>query len=40
MLVGVHPVGDFNMPGTDFKTGGPDYLPLFTQAKKIARRVG
>jgi 1-pyrroline-5-carboxylate dehydrogenase len=37
-LVGVHPFGGFNMSGTDSKAGGPDYLPLFTQAKAIAVR--
>ncbi len=35
-LVGVHPFGGFNMSGTDSKAGGPDYLPLFMQAKAIA----
>jgi 1-pyrroline-5-carboxylate dehydrogenase len=35
-LVGVHPFGGFNMSGTDSKAGGPDYLPLFVQAKAIA----
>jgi 1-pyrroline-5-carboxylate dehydrogenase len=35
-LVGVHPFGGFNMSGTDSKSGGPDYLLLFTQAKSIA----
>jgi len=38
-LVGVHPFGGFNMSGTDSKTGGPDYLLLFTQAKSIAERL-
>jgi 1-pyrroline-5-carboxylate dehydrogenase len=37
-LVGVHPFGGFNMSGTDSKAGGPDYLPLFTQAKSIASK--
>ncbi len=37
-LVGVHPFGGFNMSGTDSKAGGPDYLPLFMQAKAIAIR--
>jgi 1-pyrroline-5-carboxylate dehydrogenase len=35
-LVGVHPFGGFNLSGTDSKAGGPDYLPLFLQAKAIA----
>ena len=34
-LVGVHPFGGFNLSGTDSKAGGPDYLPLFQQAKTI-----
>jgi len=38
-LVGVHPFGGFNMSGTDSKTGGPDYLLLYTQAKSIAERL-
>ena len=35
-MVGAHPFGGFNMSGTDSKTGGHDYLLLFTQAKAIA----
>jgi 1-pyrroline-5-carboxylate dehydrogenase len=38
-MVGVHPFGGFNMSGTDSKTGGPDYLQLYMQAKSIARKV-
>ncbi len=38
-LVGVHPFGGFNMSGTDSKTGGPDYLLLFTQAKSVAEKL-
>lgn len=38
-LVGVHPFGGFNMSGTDSKTGGQDYLLLFTQAKSIAEKL-
>lgn len=38
-LVGIHPFGGFNMSGTDSKTGGPDYLLLYTQAKSIAERL-
>lgn len=38
-LVGIHPFGGFNMSGTDSKTGGPDYLLLFTQAKSVAERL-
>jgi 1-pyrroline-5-carboxylate dehydrogenase len=38
-LVGVHPFGGFNMSGTDSKTGGPDYLRLFTQPKVVAERL-
>ncbi len=39
-LVGGHPFGGFNMSGTDSKSGGRDYLLLFTQAKTVAERVG
>jgi 1-pyrroline-5-carboxylate dehydrogenase len=38
-MVGAHPFGGFNMSGTDSKSGGPDYLYLFTQAKSIAEKV-
>lgn len=37
-LVGVHPFGGFNMSGTDSKSGGHDYLLLFTQGKAIATK--
>jgi 1-pyrroline-5-carboxylate dehydrogenase len=37
-LVGVHPFGGFNMSGTDSKAGGPDYLPLFMQAKVVSEK--
>jgi len=33
--VGCHPFGGFNMSGTDSKSGGPDYLYLFTQGKAV-----
>ncbi|MBZ5563993.1 MAG: L-glutamate gamma-semialdehyde dehydrogenase, partial [Acidobacteriia bacterium] len=39
-LVGGHPFGGFNMSGTDSKSGGRDYLLLFTQAKTVAEKVG
>lgn len=39
-MVGVHPFGGFNMSGTDSKSGGPDYLLQFVQAKSIAEKVG
>jgi len=39
-MVGAHPFGGFNMSGTDSKSGGPDYLYLFTQAKSVAEKVG
>ena len=39
-MVGAHPFGGFNMSGTDSKAGGPDYLPLFLQAKAIAEKLG
>jgi 1-pyrroline-5-carboxylate dehydrogenase len=38
--VGAHPFGGFNMSGTDSKSGGPDYLYLFTQAKSVAEKIG
>jgi 1-pyrroline-5-carboxylate dehydrogenase len=38
-MVGAHPFGGFNMSGTDSKTGGRDYLLLFTQAKTVAEKV-
>jgi 1-pyrroline-5-carboxylate dehydrogenase len=38
-LVGGHPFGGFNMSGTDSKSGGHDYLLLFTQAKTIAEKL-
>jgi 1-pyrroline-5-carboxylate dehydrogenase len=38
-MVGAHPFGGFNMSGTDSKTGGPDYLTLFTQAKSVAEKL-
>jgi len=38
-LVGVHPFGGFNMSGTDSKTGGHDYLLLFTQAKAVSEKL-
>lgn len=38
-MVGAHPFGGFNMSGTDSKTGGPDYLLHFLQAKSIAEKV-
>jgi 1-pyrroline-5-carboxylate dehydrogenase len=38
-MVGAHPFGGFNMSGTDSKTGGPDYLLLFLQAKTIAEKI-
>jgi 1-pyrroline-5-carboxylate dehydrogenase len=37
-LVGGHPFGGFNMSGTDSKSGGRDYLLLFTQAKTITEK--
>ena len=37
--VGAHPFGGFNMSGTDSKSGGPDYLYLFTQAKSVGEKV-
>ena len=37
-MVGAQPFGGFNMSGTDSKSGGPDYLYLFTQAKSVAEK--
>jgi 1-pyrroline-5-carboxylate dehydrogenase len=37
--VGAHPFGGFNMSGTDSKSGGPDYLYLFTQGKAVGEKV-
>jgi 1-pyrroline-5-carboxylate dehydrogenase len=37
-MVGAHPFGGFNMSGTDSKSGGQDYLLLFTQAKTISEK--
>jgi 1-pyrroline-5-carboxylate dehydrogenase len=39
-MVGAHPFGGFNMSGTDSKSGGPDYLLQFVQAKSIAEKIG
>jgi 1-pyrroline-5-carboxylate dehydrogenase len=38
-MVGAHPFGGFNMSGTDSKSGGRDYLLLFTQAKAITEKI-
>jgi 1-pyrroline-5-carboxylate dehydrogenase len=38
-VCGVHPFGGFNMSGTDSKSGGPDYLLLFLQAKTISEKI-
>ncbi len=39
-MVGAHPFGGFNMSGTDSKSGGQDYLLLFTQAKTVSQKIG
>ncbi|MGA8150597.1 MAG: L-glutamate gamma-semialdehyde dehydrogenase [Terriglobales bacterium] len=39
-MVGAQPFGGFNMSGTDSKSGGPDYLYLFTQGKSVAEKIG
>jgi len=39
-MVGAHPFGGFNMSGTDSKTGSPDHLLLFLQAKAIGEYLG
>src|ERR1700739_936613 len=38
-MVGAHPFGGFNMSGTDSKSGGPDYLYLFTQAQSVGEKI-
>ena len=38
-MVGAQPFGGFNMSGTDSKSGGPDYLYLFTQGKSVAQKI-
>ena len=38
-MVGAHPFGGFNMSGTDSKSGGPDYLYLFAQAKAVGEKI-
>lgn len=37
--VAMHPFGGFNMSGTDSKSGGPDYLYLFTQGKSVGEKI-
>jgi 1-pyrroline-5-carboxylate dehydrogenase len=37
--VASHPFGGFNMSGTDSKSGGPDYLYLFTQGKSVGEKI-
>ena len=37
--VAAHPFGGFNMSGTDSKSGGPDYLYLFTQGKAVGEKM-
>jgi len=38
-MVGAHPFGGFNMSGTDSKSGGPDYLYLFSQGKSVGEKI-
>src|SRR5258708_5522358 len=38
-MVAAHPFGGFNMSGTDSKSGGPDYLYLFTQGKAVGEKI-
>jgi len=38
-IAGVHPFGGFNMSGTDSKSGGPDYLYLFSQGKSVGEKL-
>src|SRR5207253_7211717 len=37
-LVGSHPFGGSNMPGTDSKAGGPETLLTFLQPKGVAHK--
>ena len=37
-IAGAHPFGGFNMSGTDSKSGGPDYLYLFSQGKSVGEK--
>jgi delta 1-pyrroline-5-carboxylate dehydrogenase len=37
-LVGVQPVDDFGMSGTDSKSGGPECLPLHMLARTVVGR--
>ena len=37
--VAAHPFGGFNMSGTDSKSGGRDYLYLFTQGKAVGEKI-
>jgi 1-pyrroline-5-carboxylate dehydrogenase len=39
-MVGAQPFGGFNVSGTHSKSGGPDYLYLFTQAKVVGKKLG
>jgi 1-pyrroline-5-carboxylate dehydrogenase len=39
-IAGAHPFGGFNMSGTDSKSGGPDYLYLFSQGKSVGEKLG
>ena len=39
-IAGAHPFGGFNMSGTDSKSGGPDYLYLFSQGKSVGEKIG
>jgi 1-pyrroline-5-carboxylate dehydrogenase len=38
-IAGAHPFGGFNMSGTDSKSGGPDYLYLFSQGKSVGEKI-
>ncbi|MGH9580760.1 MAG: L-glutamate gamma-semialdehyde dehydrogenase [Terriglobales bacterium] len=38
-ICGAHPFGGFNMSGTDSKSGGPDYLYMFSQGKSIGEKI-
>jgi hypothetical protein len=38
-MVGARPFGGFDMSGSDSKSGRPDYLYSFTQAKSVAEKL-
>ena len=39
-MMGIHPFGGVKMSGTNTKSGGPDYLVNFMEAKAVGERLG